>query len=163
VWSLKNALLPTEPSIETLLSDLVHDHLGTLRHLTPVGRYPLKAFMAHQRAGHRWVLLGDAANAIHPVAGQSMNLAIRDIEALTRHLLDQFHLGLDLGSHTHLVRYAQSRQNDRHSLLGITHAAGGWFTTRHRPTRNILNKGMHLFQKHSLLSHLAINSASFGV
>lgn len=163
VWSLKNSLLPADPSIETLLSDLAHIHLGAIRHLTPVGRYPLKAFIANQRAGHRWVLLGDAANAIHPVAGQSMNLAIRDITTLTTHLLDQFHLGLDLGSQTHLTRYARSRQNDRYSLLGVTHAAAGWFTTPHRPTRGILNKGMQFFQQQSLFSHLAINSASFGV
>ena len=163
VWSLKNSLLPTDTSIETILSNLAHDHLGTIRHLTPVGQYPLNAFIAKQRAGHRWVLLGDAANAIHPVAGQSMNLAIRDITMLTHHLLDQFHLGLDLGSYTHLARYAKSRQHDRYALLGVTHAAAGWFTTSHRPTRSLLNKGMQLFQQQSLFSHLAINSASFGV
>ncbi|QOL20313.1 FAD-dependent monooxygenase [Candidatus Bodocaedibacter vickermanii] len=164
VWSLKNTLLPSqETSIERLLSALAHDYLGTLRHITPVGQYPLKAFMANQRAGHRWVLLGDAANAIHPVAGQGMNLAIRDITTLIRHLSTQFNIGLDLGSHTHLARYAQSRQADRYSLLGVTHAAAGWFTTPHRPTRSILNKGMHLFHTHSFFSHLAINSASFGI
>lgn len=163
VWSLKNTLLPSETSIETILSTLAHDHLGTIRHITPVGRYPLKAFMATQRAGHRWVLLGDAANAIHPVAGQGMNLAIRDITTLIHHLSNQIHLGLDLGSHTHLVRYAQSRQADRYSLLGITHAAAEWFTMPHLPTRSILNKGMHLFHKHSLFSQFAINSASFDV
>ncbi len=163
MWSLKNSLLPEESSIETILSTLAHDHLGTIRHITPVGRYPLKAFMANQRAGHRWVLLGDAANAIHPVAGQGMNLAIRDITTLINHLSNQFNLGLDLGSHTHLVRYAKSRQTDRYSLLGVTHAAAGWLTLPHRPTRSILNKGMQLFHKHSLFSHLVINSASFGV
>jgi ubiquinone biosynthesis UbiH/UbiF/VisC/COQ6 family hydroxylase len=163
VWSIKDTLLSSEDSLAQILSDLMQDRLGNIQHITPVQRYPLSAFIAKVRAGHRWVLLGDAANAIHPVAGQGMNLALRDITSLMSHLLQQVNLGLDIGSHTHLNRYAKSRQMDRHSLLGVTHASAKWLTTSYRPIRNVLNKGLNVFDRHSVLSHIAVNSASFGV
>lgn len=163
VWSIKSTLLPVENSIENILSNLMQPYLGNVHPTTPIQRYPLSAFIANERAGHRWVLLGDAANAIHPVAGQGMNLALRDITTLISHLLQQVNLGLDIGSHTHLNRYAKSRQTDRYSLLGVTHASAKWLTTSRSPIRNILNKGMGVFDTHSILSHMAVNSASFGL
>ncbi len=163
VWSIKDALLSSEDSVSPILSDLMHDHLGNIQHITPIQRYPLSAFIATERAGHRWVLLGDAANAIHPVAGQGMNLAIRDVITLTSHLLENANIGFDIGSHTHLMQYAKSRQTDRYSLLGVTHASAKWFTTSCSPLRTMLNKGLKVFDRHSVLSHLAIHSASFGV
>lgn len=163
VWSIKNPLLSSEDSVAHVLSDLMQDHLGNIQHITPIQRYPLSAFIAKERAGHRWVLLGDAANAIHPVAGQGMNLAIRDIATLISHLSKQTDLGLDLGSHSHLIQYAKSRQTDRYSLLGVTHASAKWLTTSRSPLRNALNKGVKVFKRHSILSHLAIHNASFGI
>lgn len=163
VWSLKNALLPPTDSIQPILSNLMQSNLGKVYHASPVQRFPLNAYIANQRAGHRWVLLGDAANAIHPVAGQGMNLAIRDVTTLIDHLSHQFNLGLDLGSHTHLSQYAKSRQIDRYLLICITHVSAQWLTTPLSPVRSALNKGMELFDTHSILSNIAINSASLGV
>lgn len=163
VWSLKDPLLPPENYIQTILSNLMQNYLGNINHLAPAQRYPLAAFLAKERTGHRWVLLGDAANAIHPVAGQGMNLAIRDIKTLTEHLSKQCSLGLDLGSHTHLKHYAKIRQADRYSLFSITHASAKWLTTPHPSMRSIFNQGMKLFNTHPILSQLAVNNASFGL
>lgn len=161
VWSLKTALLPVTHLADTL-SKLMHPHLGKIECKHPVQQYPLKTFTASPRAGHRWVLVGDAANAIHPVAGQGLNLAIRDIQNLVHHLSQQHLLGLDIGSLTHLSQYARTRQIDRYSLLSITHIASQWMTTSHKAISLSLEKGMKYLDRSAIFSDFLINKAQFG-
>lgn len=161
VWSVKNHLIPME-SVDKLLSQLAGSYLGNIQHTTPVERYPLYSHIATPRTGNRWALLGDAANAIHPVAGQGMNLAIRDILSFSHHLTEHIRLGLDIGSQIYLSHFASSRQVDRYLLLSITHASAAFLTTHHHPLRKVFEKGMRTFDHHSILSGLALKMASEG-
>lgn len=161
VWSMKNHLVTNDP-IDAILSQLAALYLGRIQHASPVQTYPLQSFMASPRYGSRWVVLGDAANAIHPVAGQGMNLAIRDIQVFTDHLTDHLHLGLDIGSTTYLSRFATSRQIDRYAMLGITHSSASILTTSNSLLRNIFHTGMKTFQHQSVLSGFAHKFASEG-
>jgi 2-octaprenyl-6-methoxyphenol hydroxylase len=162
VWSLKNQLLPIT-SLEDTLSKLMHPHLGNIQCTQPVQQYPLKTFTASPRAGQRWVLVGDAANAIHPVAGQGLNLAIRDIQNLAHHLSQQHLLGLDIGSLTHLSQYAHARQIDRYTLLSMTHVAARWMTAPHKAISLPLEKGMKYLNRSTIFSDFLVNTAQFGV
>ena len=67
----------------------------------------------------RQVWLGNAAQTLHPVAGQGFNLALRDVWELTRHL-SALSREKDLGAQSVLRAYAQSRKLDRRSVIGFT-------------------------------------------
>jgi 2-octaprenyl-6-methoxyphenol hydroxylase len=161
VWSIKNHLMSNEP-VDELLSQLAGLYLGRIQHATSIQSHPLQSFIATPRFGPRWILLGDAANAIHPVAGQGLNLAIRDIQSFTHSLTKHVQYGLDIGSATYLSTFARSRQIDRYSLLGITHASASFLTTHHQALRKVFEKGMKTFKDQSILSSIALKLASEG-
>lgn len=162
VWSLKNNRFPIE-NIDPILSQLMAPYLGDIVCTQPPKQYPLSSYLATPRLGHRWVLVGDAANAIHPVAGQSLNLAIRDINTLVNHLQNQYELGLDIGSQSHLRDYAHMRQKDRYTLLGITHMAAHWMTTSSKPVATIFDGGMRCVNRCPPPLSLLVNGAQFGL
>lgn len=161
VWSLKNKFLPIQ-NLDTTLSTFMKNHLGHIQ-LFAMEQYPLKAFRASQQTGYRWVLVGDAANALHPVAGQGLNLAIRDIKNLCDHLCYYFSLGLDIGSSTCLFKYAQGRKIDQYSLIGATHATAQWMTLPNKTLANILNKGLEIVNGEPFFSNFLIKSAQKGL
>ena len=74
--------------------------------------FPLQTQLAHEMIAPRLALIGDAAHAVHPIAGQGLNLAIRDIAALTECVVDGMRVGLDPGDATGLERYQRWRRFD---------------------------------------------------
>ncbi|MCP5322446.1 MAG: FAD-dependent monooxygenase [Candidatus Paracaedibacteraceae bacterium] len=164
VWSLKNNLLPSKKAeIEKILCNLARPYLGEIIFTSTIERYPLTTFVAKQIAGHRWVLVGDAANAIHPVAGQGLNLAIRDITHLAQHVYKQQCLGLDIGSQTHLIDYATSRQKDRYSLIGITHLAATQMTSPSKLISHFIRRGLKWGNNKKGITNYLIHVAQFGI
>jgi 2-octaprenyl-6-methoxyphenol hydroxylase len=86
-----------------------------------VGRpqsWPLDIKLPRQLIARRFALIGDAAHGVHPIAGQGVNLALRDAAALIEVLADAARLGLDLGDGTHLERYQRWRRFD--SMMSAT-------------------------------------------
>ena len=78
-----------------------------------VGRpqsWPLDIKLPRRLIARRFALIGDAAHGVHPIAGQGVNLALRDAAALIEVLADAARLGLDLGDGTHLERYQRWRR-----------------------------------------------------
>ena len=71
--------------------------LGKIAMLAPRSSYPLGFHHAAQITAERLALVGDAAHAIHPIAGQGLNLGFRDVAALAEVLVEGARLGLDLG------------------------------------------------------------------
>jgi 2-octaprenyl-6-methoxyphenol hydroxylase len=86
--------------------------LGAVRMGAPRSSYPLGFHHAHRITDRRLALAGDAAHAIHPIAGQGLNLGFRDVAALTEVLVDGSRLGLDLGDQQLLERYGRWRSLD---------------------------------------------------
>ncbi len=68
--------------------------------------------LARSYVAPRFVVIGDAAHGVHPIAGQGLNLAFRDVAALTEVLTDAARLGLDLGNGEVLARYERWRRFD---------------------------------------------------
>lgn len=85
----------------------------------PRASYPLTLRWREEVIAERQVWLGNAAQTLHPVAGQGFNLALRDVWELTRHL-SALSREKDLGAQSVLRAYAQSRKLDRRSVIGFT-------------------------------------------
>ena len=68
--------------------------------------------LARALVGERFALVGDAARVVHPIAGQGLNLGLRDVAALTEVIVDAARLGLDTGSELVLERYERWRRLD---------------------------------------------------
>jgi 2-octaprenyl-6-methoxyphenol hydroxylase len=86
--------------------------LGKISLAAPRSTYPLGFHHAAQITAQRLALLGDAAHAIHPIAGQGLNLGFRDAAALAEVLVEGARLGLDLGDKQLLDRYQRWRSLD---------------------------------------------------
>ena len=96
------------------------DYLGALEIAGPVFSYPLALTLAERYTANRLAVAGDAAHAIHPIAGQGFNLGIRDAAALAEVIVDTARLGLDIGAVTALARYARWRRADNLMMLAAT-------------------------------------------
>ncbi len=88
------------------------DFLGRVEVLGPRFVYPLSLQLAERFAVNRLALLGDAAHGVHPIAGQGLNLGLKDAAALAEVLSKAARLGEDIGSLTVLERYARWRRVD---------------------------------------------------
>ena len=102
---------------------------------------PLKAQIAEAFIGPRLVLVGEAAHVIHPLAGQGMNLTLRDIGALVDTLTETRRLGLDYGDATMLENYARLRRADALAGAFGTHALAEIFSGP-TPARALAAAGM---------------------
>ncbi|MGL4811297.1 MAG: FAD-dependent monooxygenase [Beijerinckiaceae bacterium] len=91
-------------------------HLGTLTFITKLRGYPLRFQISRRFAGERLVLIGDAAHVVHPIAGQGLNLGLKDAEALARRVGEAARLGLDLADPAHLAAYETDRRFETVSM-----------------------------------------------
>ncbi len=96
------------------------DFLGAIRLAGPRFSYPLSLSLAERYAAPRVALVGDAAHGVHPIAGQGLNLGLRDVAALAEVLTDASRRGEDIGAIDVLERYQTWRRFDATSLaLGM--------------------------------------------
>lgn len=107
------------------------NHLGAVRLVGRRWTYPLSALHAHRYHAERLVLVGDSAHGIHPIAGQGLNLGLRDGMALAA-LLDHAD---DPGAPALLARYQRARRPDNLMMLAATDALDRLFSTDLPPVR----------------------------
>lgn len=86
--------------------------LGSVALDGPCMSWPLKMHLARRYVGPRFALIGDAAHGVHPLAGQGLNLAFRDVAALTEVVAEAVRLGFDPGDAQALSRYERWRRFD---------------------------------------------------
>ncbi|MDT7935018.1 MAG: FAD-dependent monooxygenase [Sphingomonadaceae bacterium] len=121
--------------------------LGDVRLLTPVSRYALKFQRAGRLIDRRLALIGDAAHTIHPIAGQGLNLGLRDAAALTQALVEGTRLGLDPGSGEVLRRYSAWRPLDIGAIGAATDLLDRLFRARGLgPVRRLGLAGVNAIQ-----------------
>ena len=130
-----------------------------------VGRrasYPLKLTRAAVTVGTRTVLIGNAAQALHPVAGQGFNLGLRDA-AMLAELLSSGTADADAGAAELLSQYAKWRARDREGVIAFTDGLIKLFGDRRRGVGMLRNLGLLLFDlAPPAKSALARVSAGFG-
>lgn len=92
------------------------EFLGHVETVGPTFVYPLSLLLAERMTAERAVLMGDAAHGVHPIAGQGLNLGLKDAAALAEVLVEAARLGEDLGGAAVLERYARWRRFDNTTL-----------------------------------------------
>jgi len=116
-----------------------------LEDITVVGPrvvYPLTLQLAERLTAPRVALIGDAAHAVHPVAGQGLNMGLKDAAALAEVLIEAMRLGEDIGSETVLDRYSRWRRFDNTALAAGFDGFVRLFSNDSPPIRLARNLGM---------------------
>ena len=147
VWSDRSDQAPLfaaldEDAFAEELTRRAGDFLGRLRLDSPRWTYPLSVRFAHRMVAERLALAGDAAHAMHPVAGQGLNMGLRDAAALADVLAWAKSLGLDLGSPEVLERYGRWRRFDNGLMLVMTDGIVRIFSNDVAPLKRLRGFGL---------------------
>jgi 2-octaprenyl-6-methoxyphenol hydroxylase len=149
VWSMREELSPammdlTPAEFATAMQEKFGDSLGKLTLSSQRWCYPLGVQFASTYIDKRFAMIGDAAHVIHPIAGQGLNMGLRDVAALTESLVEAHRLGLDIGGHTTLDRYQRWRRFDNMSLIAVTDSLTRLFSNDIRPLKFLRDSGLGL-------------------
>lgn len=140
VWSERSSLVPHFMAMgpEAFAREVTRrmgDHLGRVRLVGGRWAYPLSALQAMRFTDTRLALVGDAAHGIHPIAGQGLNVGLRDVAALAERIILAKAAGEDVGSPALLADYQAARRPDAILMLGATHALERLFGNDIAPVR----------------------------
>lgn len=118
------------------------DFLGDIKVVGPRFAYPLSLQYAETYLAERLVLVADAAHGMHPIAGQGLNMGLRDVAALAEVLVNARRGGQDIGSALVLDTYQQWRRFDNDLMLGVTDALVKLFSNDIEPLKLARDLGM---------------------
>ena len=121
--------------------------LGRVQPIAPVQGFPLNLQHAERYWARRLILVGDAAHGIHPIAGQGLNLGLRDVAALTEVLSDSARNGLDLGHPDVARRYERWRRSDNSTTAMATDALVRLFAVPGRGAHLVRSTGLAAVQR----------------
>ncbi|SFC64076.1 UbiH/UbiF/VisC/COQ6 family ubiquinone biosynthesis hydroxylase [Tropicimonas isoalkanivorans] len=136
------------------------DFLGDIKLAGKRFRYPLNLTMANQTVKDRVALIGDAAQGVHPIAGQGFNQGLADVATLTQVLADARRRGEDIGSILVLDRYRQWRSFDRATLAFGMDAVNRLFSSDNPLLRIGRGLGMGIIDKLPALRRTFIREAA---
>ena len=135
------------------------DLLGELSLNSGRSSYPLSFQHTAKIIGERLALVGDSAHGMHPIAGQGLNLGLRDVGALVEVLVEGQRLGLDLGDTQVLKRYEEWRALDALMVMSATDGLTRLFGVPGKAASAIRRFGMAGVQRTSLLKRFFMNEA----
>jgi 2-octaprenyl-6-methoxyphenol hydroxylase len=133
--------------------------LGKIEMLAPRSSYPLGFHHAAQITAKRLALVGDAGHAIHPIAGQGLNLGFRDVAALAQVLVEGSRLGLDMGDRQLLDRYQKWRSLDALSVAFATVSLTKVYSGPGRTASAVRRFGMSLIERVSPIKDRLMSEA----
>jgi 2-octaprenyl-6-methoxyphenol hydroxylase len=135
-------------------------HLGEISAVGARRVHPLGFFVARSFIAERIALVGDAAHHIHPIAGQGLNMGLRDIAALAEVIVDAARLGLDFGAGDVLERYQRWRRFDTMAMGFATDGLNRLFSNRSAALRLVRDVGLGLVDRVPNLKRLFIREAA---
>jgi 2-octaprenyl-6-methoxyphenol hydroxylase len=109
--------------------------------------FPLKLQIARAFVGPRLALVGDAAHVVHPIAGQGLNLGLKDVAALSEVVIEAMRLGLDHGGEEVLERYQRWRRFDTTLMAGVTDGLNRFFSNDIAPVRALRDLGLGMVDR----------------
>jgi len=135
-------------------------HLGEIDVVGPRRAFPLGLTVARDFIAERVALVGDAAHVIHPIAGQGLNMGLKDVAALAETIVDAVRLGLDPGSAAALDRYQRWRRFDTMAMGVATDGLNRLFSNQSRVLRLVRDVGLGLVDRLPSLKQLFIREAA---
>jgi 2-octaprenyl-6-methoxyphenol hydroxylase len=150
-------------SLEAAAAEIEAAMGSSLGHVTveeKLQSFPLRLQLAREFVAPRLALIGDAAHVIHPLAGQGLNLGLKDVAALSQTLIEAMRLGLDPGGPDVLGRYQLWRRFDTTLMAAVTDNLNRLFSNDIAPVRALRDLGLGVVDrlapiKSSLISRAA--------
>lgn len=148
VWSLPDEasdahMAMSDADFTAALNDATAGAAGTLSLAGPRAQWPLSLAHADALSGPGWVLVGDAAHVVHPLAGQGLNLGLGDVVALAE-VLAAREPWRPLGDEKLLARYARQRIGPVRAMAGVTDGLLHLFASQQPLVRELRNRGLSL-------------------
>lgn len=132
--------------------------LGSVELTSEMRAFPLRYVRARRAIGARLALVGDAAHTVHPLAGQGVNLGLRDAEALAAVLKERRH-NADVGARDVLEQYQRARLEDTISIFALTDGLQRLFATPDPVVRALRNVGLQWVDRMHLAKNALIRRA----
>ena len=134
--------------------------LGEISLAGPRQSFPLDMQIARAFVADRLALIGDAAHVVHPLAGQGLNIGMRDVAALAETIVEATRLGLDIGSPATLERYSRWRRFDSAFSAAVMDGLNRLFSNDSAPLRTLRDLGLGLVDRAPPLKRFLVSEAA---
>ncbi len=134
--------------------------LGAVSVEDDLAGFPLRMRIARDFVAPRLALVGDAAHVVHPIAGQGLNLGLKDVAALAEVVIDTIRLGLDHGGDDALARYQSWRRLDTSAMAMVTDGMNRLFSNDAAPIRAVRDFGLGLVDRAGPIKAAMIRTAA---
>src|ERR1051325_2055892 len=135
-------------------------HLGEVKALDKPRAFPLSYFVARSFIADRLALVGDSAHVIHPIAGQGLNMGLKDVAALAEVVVDAARLGMDPGGAGVLERYQRWRRFDTMAMGAATNSLNFLSSNESKLLRAVRDIGLGIVDRPPPLKNLFIRQAA---
>ncbi|MCJ2178224.1 FAD-dependent monooxygenase [Novosphingobium album (ex Hu et al. 2023)] len=164
VWTVAEkdaagAIAMTDAMFVNEVAARMHGVLGGIELAAPRMSYPLKFHHAAKVIDQRLAVIGDAAHGMHPIAGQGLNLGLRDVGALVEVLTEGMRLGLEPGDAQLLARYEKWRSLDSFMVMSVTDSLTRLFGIPGKLPSAVRRLGMGAVQRMPTLKRFFMDEA----
>lgn len=142
------------------IAEVMGHNLGRVTLDEPIQSFPLSLLLARELVAPRLALIGDAAHVIHPIAGQGLNLGLKDVATLAETIIDAVRLGEDHGSLGVVERYQRLRRPDTALMVMATDSLNRLFSNDSASLRAVRDLGLGVVDRLPILKSALIQQAA---